>query len=70
MKIIKVLVDEIPLSCGECPLCVSGESGSFCACLPKEEITDKGKICNYIENPYSMYYRRSDCKLEKYNEQS
>lgn len=62
----KVFVDELPLSCAECSFCVNDDSWFTCACLPPEQDTAKGKVKNYIENPYNMYYRRSDCKLEKY----
>lgn len=57
-KIIKVVVDEMPESCGDCPLMhwKSDHGSPACFALPEEvnEITG---------DPYDMTYRRSDCPL-------
>lgn len=59
MKIIKVIVDEIPKSCGDCILMqYVNDSYPVCCGLPKE-------ISEITGNPYDMKYRRSDCPLVK-----
>ena len=65
IEIRKIVVNEMPKNCGECPLLYfeekCGESFEdnhrfICSAAPKEYWKIEG-------NPYNMKYRRSDCKL-------
>lgn len=68
MVVLKVIVDEIPKSCGDCSLMEYVKDKPVCfglrGCDYKAELTG---------NPYDMDYRRSDCPLrsiddEKHND--
>lgn len=63
MNVLGVIFDKIPVSCSDCPFCVESRCGYYCACLPEQQEGDKGVVKNDIEDPYSMTYRRSDCRL-------
>lgn len=56
MKIIDVIVNEKPESCGDCSLMFCRNNQYICSVLP----TEKYEI---VGNPYAMTYRRSDCPL-------
>lgn len=60
----KVVVDNMPASCGECPLFRVNYHGIcyYCSCgaLPKG---DNNRKVTIESNPYDMTYRRSDCPL-------
>lgn len=64
MNIYRVVVDEIPKSCGGCALMVyESESYPVCYAIANKQIRE-------IEgNPYDMKYRRSDCPLVKLKEE-
>lgn len=57
MKINRIIVDEIPKTCGECWLMrFDSKENSRCSGIPDED--------NYITgSPEEMSYRRSDCPL-------
>lgn len=68
MVVLKVIVDEIPESCGVCPFMEYINDTPVCRALRR---------CDYkaelTGNPYDMDYRRSDCPLrsidyEKHND--
>ena len=59
MKILKLIVDEIPENCGKCPFM------QYLYDFPKcVAITDENKW-DIEGNPYDMKYRRSDCPLKE-----
>lgn len=60
MNIYRIVVDEVPKSCGGCAL-MGYESNSYPVCYA---IGDK-RIREIEGNPYDMQYRRSDCPLVK-----
>lgn len=61
-KVIEVIVNLIPKSCGDCPLMVYlYDSFPVCMGLPQETFEITG-------NPYEMTYRRSDCPLREEKE--
>lgn len=58
IRVQRVIVNEIPASCGECPLMIYEDSVvPICTGLPKSIREIQG-------NPYAMLYRRSDCVLD------
>ena len=60
MKVLNIIVDEIPESCGDCCFMdYVNNSQPVCYGIPDHE---KREITG---NPYNMTYRRSDCPLEK-----
>lgn len=60
MTIKKIIVDEIPESCGDCCL-MAYKNNSYPVCYG---ISDEAKR-KLAENPFDMCYRRSDCPLCK-----
>lgn len=56
MKIIDIIVNEKPASCGECLLMICRNEQYICSVLPAEKY-------EIVGNPYAMTYRRSDCPL-------
>lgn len=62
-KVIEVIVNLIPKSCGDCPLMKykSYYGSASCVALPYE-------INDITGNPYEMTYRRSDCPLREEKE--
>lgn len=63
MKVLRVIVDEIPTNCGECVLMQYINDSPKCCGIQN---TDDNKYHNDIAgNPYDMTYRRSDCPLAK-----
>lgn len=63
MKIYSINVDEMPKSCGQCPL-MDYTAADYPVCYgivrDNAESTDIREIQG---NPYDMQYRRSDCPL-------
>lgn len=59
MKIINVIVDEIPKSCGCCGLMRYTNNDIPRCCVLAEDINE------IVGNPLDMKYRRSDCPLTK-----
>lgn len=57
MKIKRIIVDEIPKTCGKCWLMrFDVKKNARCSCIPDN--------CSYITgDPHDMNYRRSDCPL-------
>ena len=54
-EILKVVFDEIPKTCGNCPLMFYlHDTTPVCTAVPQEVFEIEG-------NPYAMKYRRSDC---------
>lgn len=58
MKVIKIVVDELPSKCGDCSL-LGWTNSDFPFCTA---ITDEN-ISRIEGNPVDMCYRRSDCPL-------
>lgn len=57
-NVIKVIVDDLPKGCGECPMMqYIRDVFPACTLLPQE-------VYEITGNPYDMNYRRSDCPLE------
>lgn len=58
MLILEVIVDEIPESCGDCPLMEYVNDSPVCCGLRRHDYN-----AELAGNPYDMDYRRSDCPL-------
>lgn len=56
MKILNVIVDEIPAQCSECKMMESAEYGYYCKAI-SEENNSLGS------NVYELRFRRHDCPL-------
>ena len=54
VEVRAVILNKMPLSCGECPLMQYIDDQAVCVGLPQEHWELYG-------NPYAMTYRRSDC---------
>lgn len=60
MIVLKVIVDEIPESCGECSLMQYINDNPVCCALARPNYR-----AELAGNPYDMDYRRSDCPLKE-----
>ena len=58
MIVQKVIVDEIPESCGDCFLMQYIKDQPICCALVRDDYR-----AELAGNPYDMDYRRSDCPL-------
>lgn len=64
MKVIKMLVDELPEGCDSCPMNFNNGSNSYC--VPLIETQNDKKSLDYACLTYGMYnFRRHDCPLSK-----
>lgn len=57
MKIVKVIVDDIPTTCGDCDLLYYTDGAYYCPVICGER---QSKI---VCDPVQAEYRRSDCPL-------
>lgn len=62
MKIIQVVVDEIPTNCSDCVLMKFIDGCYKCCGIYNDDYLD---FNNIADSPYCMSYRRSDCPLVK-----
>lgn len=60
MIVFKVIVDEIPESCGDCFLMQYIKDTPICCALTRPDYR-----AELAGNPYDMDYRRSDCPLKE-----
>lgn len=60
MIVQKIIVDEIPESCGDCSLMRYINDNPVCCALARPDYR-----AELAGNPYDMDYRRSDCPLKE-----